>query len=141
MSGTVQVTAVAHNQRITRNESEHWKDVPVLHQREYVNESWGQWVALCVIMSSFAILINNTGSLMSAHHTNGKNRSDDVVGEPKVASYMIVLAILILCLTTPPYVIQRWKTRSRYMMAVTVFIAAALIVAFVWLLLRIWVNF
>lgn len=118
-------------------EDRHWQDIPSVGAREYVNESWAQWVALCLIMSSFAILINNTGSFPS--HSSSTKTSGS--GEPKVASYMIALAIVILWITTPLYIIQRWRSRSRYMVFVSLFIFLGLNVAFIWLLLRIWFDF
>jgi hypothetical protein len=109
------------------NEELHWKSIDDPLQRYYVNESYAQWLALCVLLSSFAIVINNTTSLKG--------------GEPKVATYMISIAIFILLCMTPVYVVQRWNNTSRLMNVFVILIAIFLLVAFVWLLARIWVKF
>jgi hypothetical protein len=104
------------------------------YERFYVNESWAQWVAVSVLLSSFAIIINNINSL------NG--------GEPKVASFMISLAILIMSVMTPINFVERWGTAvtngsllSKVTMGFMIVIACLLVIAFIWLLLRIWIEF
>ena len=108
-------------------EERHWKSIDNPLQRYYVNESYAQWLALCVLLSSFAIVINNTTSLKG--------------GEPKVATFMISIAILIDLVMTPVYLVQRWYNTSRLMNIFVIIIAFLLLVAFVWLLVRIWIQF
>jgi hypothetical protein len=111
----------------TVKEEHHWKTIHDPSQRYFVGDSLAQWLALGIFLTSFAILINNTTNFAG--------------GEPKVATYMIVLSILIVCVMTPIYIVQRWHTCSRLMNGFVILIAILLVVAMVWLLTRIWVKF
>jgi hypothetical protein len=108
-------------------EVKHWKSINNPSERYYTNESYAQWLTLCVLLSSFAIVINNTTSLHG--------------GEPKVATYMISVAMLVLLVMTPMYLVQRWHNTSRVMNIFVIVIAFLLFVAMIWLMVRIWVDF
>lgn len=111
----------------TTEEDHHWKSIHDPNRRYYVNESYAQWLALSILLSSFAIVINNTTSLKG--------------GEPKVATYMIAIAMLILLFMTPMYLVQRWNNTSRIMNVFVLLIAILLFISFVWLMIRIWMQF
>jgi NADH:ubiquinone oxidoreductase subunit K len=87
----------------------------------YLPESYGQWVAISVILASFGSFFG-TG----------------VVGERKVGTLLISISIGFLLWSSPIYFITRWNRYNKLMLASFAILILALIAAFLYLAVLIW---
>ena len=86
----------------------------------YIVESYGQWLALTVLLSSLGVVMNNTGK------------------ERRLATLFIVTAIFILLWSTPFYFINRWHELNLYMLIGMIIIVALLFSCCIWSICHIW---
>lgn len=83
-------------------------------------DSFAQWLAISVILSSFGSVINNTGD------------------EPKIGTFMISTSIFILAWFAPLYLWGQWKVTSKVVLGGLIFIVLLLIAGYAWLIAKIW---
>ena len=103
--------------------------IPDFRYRRHAPETFAQWIALSILLASFASVINNIRG------TNGKGQ------EPKIATYMTVLAIAILIAFSPIYFVQRWNRPNLVMNVFVLILIILLVILYVWLICRIWITF
>jgi len=90
----------------------------------YAPDSYCQWIAVAVLLASFGSFFGQTP-----------------INERKVGTFLISIATLILVWASPTYFISRWPVYNRWFLSILAFIVILLIVAFIWLALRIWIKF
>lgn len=85
--------------------------------------SLGTWIGVSAVFASFAPLI------------------DSNAGEPKIATFLIIIAMVILALMVYAYYIRNCNTDDMGLLSGILFIAMLLMLVYIWILVRIWKMF
>jgi len=98
--------------RITRLEN--------YYRFNYIPESYASWIVASAVIASFAPVINAAKD------------------QPILATFLVIIGLVILVWATPLYFIIRWQVYNRWMLFGLLVIVLALFAAEIWIIVRIW---
>ena len=85
----------------------------------YLYETWGQWLTLTVLLTSFGALIANTGN------------------DSQLSTFLVVLGLIVLIWSTPFYFINRWGKVNSWMLLGSFLIVLLLATGCIWTIVHI----